>query len=96
MNICSWKFLILLDLFAKICILQWQLYKICMNQKLDLNNEIVFASSDQEMSHAISRLTKEGRLKKIAPRLYTTNLIDSPERIFYVFARNPNNGESRP
>lgn len=52
-----------------------------MNQKLDLNNEIVFASSDPEMSHAISRFAKEGRLKKIAPRLYTTNLIDSPESV---------------
>ena len=35
-----------------------------MNQKLDLNNEIVFASSDPEMSHAISRFAKEGRLKR--------------------------------
>ena len=66
-----------------------------MNQKLDLNNEIVFASSDPDMSHAISRLTKEGRLKKIAPRLYTTNLIDSPERGVCVFARNSNYGENK-
>ena len=52
-----------------------------MNHKLELNNEIVFASSEPEVSHAISRLTKEGRLKKIAPRLYTSNLVDSPESV---------------
>lgn len=49
--------------------------------QLDLNKEIVFASSDTDVSHAISRLVKQGKLKKIAPRLYTTNLIDSPENI---------------
>ena len=49
--------------------------------QLDLNKEIVFASSDTDVSHAISRLVKQGKLKKIAPRLYTTNLIDSPESI---------------
>lgn len=49
--------------------------------QLDLNKEIVFASSDPDVSHAISRLVKQGKLKKIAPRLYTTNLIDSPENI---------------
>ena len=49
--------------------------------QLDLNKEIVFASSDSDVSHIISRLVKQGRLKKIAPRIYTTNLIDSPENI---------------
>ena len=49
--------------------------------QLDINKEIVFASSDTDVSHAISRLVKQGKLKKIAPRLYTTNLIDSPENI---------------
>lgn len=52
-----------------------------MNQLVDLNKEIVFASSNPEVSHVISRLAKEGKLRKIAPRLYTTNLIDSPEGI---------------
>lgn len=49
--------------------------------QLDLNKEIVFASSDPDVSHIISRFVKQGRLKKIAPRIYTTNLIDSPENI---------------
>ncbi|MBQ9472999.1 MAG: Fic family protein [Bacteroidales bacterium] len=50
---------------------------------LDLNKEIVFASSNPDVSHAISRLTKQGKLRKIAPRLYTTNLIDSEESIVH-------------
>ena len=30
--------------------------------QLDLNKEIVFASSDTDVSHAISRLVKQGKL----------------------------------
>ncbi len=50
-------------------------------KELDLDKEIVFASSDPDVSHAIARLIKQEKLRKIAPRLYTTNLIDSPESI---------------
>ena len=57
------------------------MYEICMGTLVDLNKEIVFASSDPDVSHAIARLVKQGKLKRIAPRLYTTNLIDSPENI---------------
>jgi hypothetical protein len=52
-----------------------------MEPSIDLKKEIVFASSDPDVSHQISRLVKQQRLRKIAPRLYTTNLIDSPEAI---------------
>ena len=50
-------------------------------KELDLDKEIVFAPSDPDVSHAIARLIKQEKLRKIAPRLYTTNLIDSPESI---------------
>lgn len=52
-----------------------------MKELVDLTKEIVFASSDPDVSHAISRLLKQEKLRKIAPRLYTTNLVDSPESI---------------
>ncbi len=48
---------------------------------VDLNKEIVFASSLPEVAREISHLVDSGKLRKIAPRLYTTNLIDSPEHI---------------
>lgn len=52
-----------------------------MKPLLDLNKEIIFASSDSDVSHQIARLVKLNRLRKIAPRIYTPNMIDSPEVI---------------
>lgn len=52
---------------------------------IDLTKEIVFASSNAVISRRISQLEKSGKLKKIAPRLYTTNLFDSPA---YIVKRN--------
>ena len=52
-----------------------------MDSTLDLNKEIVFATSNTDVSHQIGKLLRQGRLRKIAPRLYTTNLLDSPENI---------------
>lgn len=52
-----------------------------MNSLVDINHEIVFGSSDSAVSRQISNLVSMGVLKKIAPRLYTTNLLDSPEQI---------------
>ena len=43
--------------------------------------EVIFGSSDPVLSKKISNLEKEGKLKRIAPRLYTGNLEDSPEEI---------------
>lgn len=52
-----------------------------MTSKIDITKEIIFASSDPNISRQISALEKEGILKKIAPRLYTSNTIDSVENI---------------
>lgn len=52
-----------------------------MASNIDATKEIVFASSDPNISRRISALEKEGKLKKIAPRLYTSNTIDSAENI---------------
>lgn len=45
------------------------------------DREIVFASSNPKDSKMISFMLQKGKLKSIAPRIYTTNLMDSPERI---------------
>ena len=52
-----------------------------MKDLVDFDKEIVFASSDTDVSHTISNLVKQGKLKKIAPRMYTTNMIDSVDNI---------------
>ena len=43
--------------------------------------EILFASSDQRVSRQIAKLERMGRIRKIAPRVYSSNLIDPPEEI---------------
>ncbi len=43
--------------------------------------EIIFGSSDAQASRTIARQVKAGQLKKIANRLYTSNLHDTPEEI---------------
>ncbi|MDQ6763250.1 MAG: Fic family protein [Bacteroidota bacterium] len=43
--------------------------------------EIVFGSGDKKTSRIVSTLIKKGAAKKIAPRIYTTNLHDSSESI---------------
>ena len=43
--------------------------------------EIVFSSSDSSISKKIKRLEDEGKLNKIAPRIYTSNLTEDPESI---------------
>lgn len=52
-----------------------------MSTAIDLNKEIVFSSSDSVVSRSISRAEKDGKVRKIAPRIYTTNLRDSIEHI---------------
>lgn len=44
-------------------------------------SEIVFGTKDSAESQAIHRALKSGRLRKLAPRLYTSNLKDSPANI---------------
>lgn len=43
--------------------------------------EIIFSSSDQKISKQISKLEKNGKIRKIAQRLYSSNLTDQPETI---------------
>jgi hypothetical protein len=52
-----------------------------MADKIDFRQEIIFASSDKSISNQISKAEKEGKIRKIAPRIYTTNLRDSIEYI---------------
>ena len=44
-------------------------------------NEVIAGSSDPAVAKLLSRLKGEGRVVRLAPRLYTTNLTDSPESI---------------
>jgi len=43
--------------------------------------EIVLGSSDKKISRQISKLVKGGRIRKIAPRIYSSNLTESIEAI---------------
>jgi len=43
--------------------------------------EVIVGSSDLAISKKISKLEKDGKIRKIAPRLYTGNLEESPETI---------------
>ncbi|MDR1631912.1 MAG: Fic family protein [Dysgonamonadaceae bacterium] len=52
-----------------------------MADTIDFRQEIVFSSSDKNISYQITKAEKEGKIKKIAPRIYTTNLRDSAEYI---------------
>ena len=53
-----------------------------MEKKLPIHlQEIIFSSSDKSLSKQISKLEKAGQIKKIAPRIYTSNFIDQPEEI---------------
>lgn len=49
--------------------------------KIDTQKEIIFGSSDPNVSRVLSAKEKNGELRKIAPRIYTTNLMDKPENI---------------
>src|SRR5690606_32782512 len=43
--------------------------------------EVIFSSSNPEVSRTIGKLEKSGKLKKIAPRVYTPNLNEDPAEI---------------
>lgn len=48
---------------------------------IDTRKEIIFGSSDPNISRIINKKADEGELRKVAPRIYTTNLVDSLENI---------------
>ena len=52
-----------------------------MTNTLNLSKEIIFSSSDSNISRRISLAEKTAKLKKIAPRIYTSNMLDSVESI---------------
>jgi hypothetical protein len=52
-----------------------------MADSIDFRQEIIFASSDKSISNQISKAEKGGKIRKIAPRIYTTNLRDAVEHI---------------
>ena len=52
-----------------------------MAVKVDTQKEIIFGSSDPNISRVLSKKEKDGELRKVAPRIYTTNLVDSLENI---------------
>lgn len=60
-------------------------FALKFNEKMErntlLNHEIVMASSDKATSNFITRMKKEGRIVKIAPKIYTTNLNDTAENL---------------
>jgi hypothetical protein len=70
-------------------------YYICtidngiMEKNTLMSHEIVMASSDKVTNKFITKMKKEGRIVKIARKIYTTNLNDTPENIirrnlFYI------------
>lgn len=46
-----------------------------------MNQEIIISSSDKEISAKITSLKKEGKIRKIATRIYTSNLLEEPADI---------------
>lgn len=53
-----------------------------MEKNLPLHlQEVIFGSSDSSISRQISRLEKEGKIRKLAPRVYSGNLEDEPAAI---------------
>ena len=43
-----------------------------MAVKVDTWKEIIFGSSDPNISRVLSKKEKDGELRKVAPRIYTT------------------------
>ena len=43
--------------------------------------EIIFATSDSALNRQLSKLEREGQIRKIAPRIYTSNFNESEEII---------------
>src|SRR5665213_1216111 len=51
-----------------------------MKKDLPLHlQEVIFSTSDTAISRQISKLEKAGKLRKIAPRIFTSNLEEAPE-----------------
>jgi len=59
-----------------------QLNSIIMENILPIHlQEVIFSSSDSRISKQISKLREEGKIKKIAARIYTSNFVEPAEDI---------------
>jgi len=52
-----------------------------MENNLHFLNEVIVGSADPAVTRLLAHLKRKGSVRRLAPRLYSTNLIDSPERI---------------
>ena len=52
-----------------------------MENILPSHQEVIFGSSDKKLSRQIAMLLKQGKIRKIAPRIYSSNLDESIEAI---------------
>ena len=52
-----------------------------IERNLQSLNEVIVGSASPATAKLLARLKRDGRAAKLAPRLYTTNLTDSPENI---------------
>ncbi len=52
-----------------------------IERNLQSLNEVIVGSASPATAKLLARLKRDGRVAKLAPRLYTTNLTDSPENI---------------
>ncbi len=52
-----------------------------LEKNLQSLNEVIIGSSRPDVAKLLSRLKRDGRVKRLAPRIYTTNLTDSAESI---------------
>ena len=52
-----------------------------LEKNLQILNEIIVGSSRPEVTKLLARLKREGKVVRIAPRIYTTNLTDKAENI---------------
>ena len=48
---------------------------------MTLQSEIIFSPTENKESQRVRRLVKAGKLRKIGPKIYTSNLTDTPEKI---------------
>ena len=52
-----------------------------MEKNIQSLSEVIVGSSDSAVAKLLTRLKREKRVVRLAPRLYSTNLTDSPEKI---------------
>ena len=51
-------------------------------------HEVMFAGTDKKSSDAISKLLKQGKIRRIAPKIYTTNFEANGEDIIFAKSKS--------